>query len=68
MKFPIRWHIQCLENMRNNYAKKAEQMRRAVESMESDAKKIAETRAQIQRAQAEKLDAFDPEKFNKKRK
>ena len=68
MKFPLRWHIQCLENMRNNYAKKAEQLRRIAESLESDAKNIAELDSQIQRAHAEKLDAFDSEKFNKKRK
>jgi hypothetical protein len=68
MKFPIRWHIQGLENMRKSYAKKAEQLRREAESLESDAKRIAELESQIQRAQVEKLDAFDPEKFNKKRK
>jgi hypothetical protein len=68
MKFPIRWHIQCLENMRANYAKKAEQLRRDAESLERDRASIVEREAQILRAQREKLDAFDPEKFNKKRK
>ena len=68
MKFPLRWHIECLANMRGSYAKKAEQLRRIAESLESDAKNIAELDSQIQRAHAEKLDAFDSEKFNKKRK
>jgi hypothetical protein len=68
MKFPIRWHIQCLENMRLNYAKKAVQHRLEAESLARNREEILEREAQIQRAQTEKLDAFDSEKFNKKRK
>ena len=68
MKFPISWHIQCLENMRAGYATKAEHHRREAESLDRALTDIIEREAQIQRAQAEKLDAFDPEKYNKKRK
>jgi hypothetical protein len=68
MKFPLRWHIQCLENMRDHFAKKSEQHRRAAESLERDRASIVEREAQILRAQKEKLDSFDPDKFNKKRK
>ena len=68
MKFPLIWHIQCLENMRDRFAKKSEQHRRAAESLERDRASIVEREAQICRAQKEKLGSFDPEKFNKKRK
>jgi hypothetical protein len=68
MKFPIRWHIQRLTNMRANHAKKVEQYRREAESLDRDFKNIVELEAQIQRAWAEKRADFDPEKFNKKRK
>ena len=68
MKFPLRWHIQCLENMRDNFARKSEQHRRAAESLERARARIVEREAQIWRAQKEKLDSFDPHKFNKKRK
>ena len=68
VKFPIRWHIQCLENMRDRFAKKSEQLRRAAESLERDRENIVEREAQILRAQKEKLDSFDAKKFNKKRK
>jgi hypothetical protein len=54
--------------MRANYATKAEQHRRKAESLDRALAAIIEREAQIKRAQAEKLDAFDPEKFNKKRK
>ena len=68
MKFPIRWHIQCLNNMRANVAKKEALLRREAESLERDRASIVEREAQILRAQMEKLDSFDSEKFNKKRK
>ena len=55
MKFPISWHIQGLENMRKSYAKKAEQLRREAESLESDAKRIAELESQIQRGKARRI-------------
>jgi hypothetical protein len=54
--------------MRAGYATKVEQYRRGAESLDRDFKNIVELEAQIQRAQTEKLDAFDPEKFNRKRK
>ena len=68
MKFPLRWHIQCLENMRANVAKKEAMLRREAESLERDRANIVEREAQIWRAQKENLDSFDPDKFNKKRK
>ena len=68
MKFPLHWHIQCLENMRANVAKKEAMLRREAESLERDRENIVEREAQIWRAQKEKLDSFDTEKFNKKRK
>jgi hypothetical protein len=68
MKRPISWHTWRLENMRSHYATKVEQYRRAAESLDRGLKDIVELEAQIQRAQTEKLDAFDHEKFNKKRK
>ena len=68
MKFPLRWHVQCLENMRDHFDKKSEQHRRAAESLERARARIVEREAQILRAQKEKLDSFDPHKFNKKRK
>jgi hypothetical protein len=68
MKRPISWHIQCLKNMRSHCATKVEQYRREAESLDRGLKEIVELEAQIKRAQAEKLDAFDPEKFNRKRK
>jgi hypothetical protein len=68
MKRPISWHIQCLKNMRAGCATKVEQYRRAAQSLDRDLKSIVELEAQIKRARAEKLDAFDPEKFNRKRK
>ena len=68
MKFPIRWHIQCLKNMRDRFAKKCEQLRLDAVSLMRDRENIVEREAQILRAQMEKLDSFDPEKFNKKRK
>jgi hypothetical protein len=68
MKFPISWHIQCLENMRVSYATKVELYRRDAKSLDRDLADIIALDAQIRRAQAEKLEAFDPEKFNKKRK
>jgi hypothetical protein len=68
MKFALRWHIECLANMRDHFAKKSEQLRRAAESLERDRASIVELEAQILRAQTEKLDSFDPDKFNKKRK
>ena len=68
MKFPLRWHIQCLENMRDRCSKKSEQHRLDAASLERDRASIVEREAQILRAQKEKLDSFDPEKFNKKRK
>ena len=68
MKFPIRWHIECLANMRDRFAKKSEQLRLDAASLERDRASIVERQAQIWRAQMEKLDSFDPKKFNKKRK
>ena len=68
MKFPLRWHIQCVANMRDHFDKKSEQHRRAAESLERDRASIVEREAQILRAQMEKLDSFDAKKFNKKRK
>jgi hypothetical protein len=68
MKRPISWHTWRLENMRSHYATKVEQYRREAESLDRDFKNIVELEAQIKRAQSEKLDAFDPEKFNRKRK
>ena len=68
MKFPIRWHVECVANMRDRFAKKSEQHRRAAESLMRDRASIVEREAQILRAQKEKLDSFDPHKFNKKRK
>ena len=68
MKFPIRWHIECLENMRANVAKKEAWLRREAETLERDRASIVEREAQIRRAQKEKLDSFDSHKFNKKRK
>jgi hypothetical protein len=68
MKFALRWHIECLENMRANVAKKSEQLRLDAASLMRDRASIVEREAQILRAQMEKLDSFDPEKFNKKRK
>ena len=68
MKFPLRWHIQCLNNMRDRFAKKSEQLRLDAESLMRDRENIVEREAQIWRAQKEKVTAFDPEKFNKKRK
>ena len=54
--------------MRDRFAKKSEQLRRAAESLERDRENIVEREAQILRAQKEKLDSFDAKKFNKKRK
>lgn len=68
MKFPLRWHIQCVANMRDQFAKKCEQLRLDAVSLMRDRASIVEREAQILRAQKEKLDSFDPEKFNKKRK
>ena len=68
VKFPIRWHIQCLENMRDHFAKKSEQHRLDAASLMRHRENIVEREAQILRAQMEKLDSFDPKKFNKKRK
>ena len=68
MKFPLRWHIRCLENMRDRFAKKSEQLRLDAVSLERDRASIVEREAQIWRAQKEKVTAFDPDKFNKKRK
>ena len=68
MKFPIRWHIECLENMRDHFAKKSEQHRLDAASLERHRENIVEREAQILRAQMEKVTAFDPKKFNKKRK
>ena len=68
MKFPLRWHIQCLANMRDRFAKKSEQHRLDAASLMRHRENIVEREAQILRAQKEKLDSFDPEKFNKKRK
>ena len=68
MKFPIRWHIECLANMRANVAKKEAMLRREAESLERDRASIVEREAQILRAQKEKVTSFDPDKFNKKRK
>ena len=68
MKFPLRWHIECLENMRDHFAKKSEQHRLDAASLERHRENIVEREAQILRAQMEKLDSFDPKKFNKKRK
>ena len=68
MKFPIRWHIQCVANMRDRLARKSEQHRLDAASLMRDRENIGEREAQILRAQKEKLDSFDAEKFNKKRK
>ena len=68
MKFPIRWHIQCLENMRDHFAKKSEQHRLDAASLMRHRENIVEREAQILRAQKEKLASFDAKKFNKKRK
>ena len=68
MKFALWWHIQCLNNMRDRFAKKSEQLRLDAESLERDRENIDEREAQILRAQKEKLDSFDAKKFNKKRK
>ena len=68
MKFALWWHIQCLANMRDRFAKKSEQLRLDAASLERDRENIVEREAQIWRAQKEKLDSFDAEKFNKKRK
>ena len=68
MKFPLRWHIQCLANMRDHFDKKSEQLRLDAASLMRHRENIVEREAQILRAQKEKLDSFDPDKFNKKRK
>ena len=68
MKFPLRWHIQCVANMRDRLARKSEQHRLDAASLMRDRENIGEREAQILRAQKEKLDSFDAEKFNKKRK
>ena len=68
MKFPLRWHIQCVANMRDRFAKKETMLCREAESLMRDRASIVEREAQILRAQKEKVTAFDPEKFNKKRK
>ena len=54
--------------MRANVAKKEAMLRREAESLERARARIVEREAQIWRAQKEKLDSFDPHKFNKKRK
>lgn len=68
MKFPIRWHVECLKNMRDHFAKKSEQLRLDAASLMRARENIVEREAQILQAQMEKLDSFDPKKFNKKRK
>ena len=68
MKFPLRWHIQCVANMRDRFAKKETMLCREAESLERARARIVEREAQIWRAQMEKLDSFEPAKFNKKRK
>jgi hypothetical protein len=68
VKFALWWHIQCLNNMRDRFAKKSEQLRLDAESLERDRENIVKREAQILQAQKEKLDSFDAEKFNKKRK
>ena len=54
--------------MRDRFDKKSEQHRLDAVSLMCDRASIAEREAQILRAQMEKLDSFDPKKFNKKRK
>ena len=54
--------------MRDRFAKKETMLCREVESLERASASIVEREAQIWRAQKEKVTAFDPEKFNKKRK
>lgn len=54
--------------MRANVAKKETMLCREAESLERASARIVEREAQIWRAQKEKVTAFDPEKFNKKRK
>ena len=54
--------------MRDRFAKKFEQLRLDAASLMCDRENIVKRKAQIWRAQKEKLDSFDPEKFNKKRK
>ena len=68
MKFALWWHIECLENMRDHFDKKSEQLRLDAASLMRHRENIVEREAQILRAQMEKLDSFDPKKFNKKRK
>ena len=68
MKFALWWHIECLANMRDRLARKSEQHRLDAASLMRDRENIVEREAQILRAQKEKLDSFDSEKFNKKRK
>jgi hypothetical protein len=68
MKFPLGWHVTCVTNMRDRFAKKSEQLRLDAESLERHRENIVEREAQILQAQKEKLDSFDPKKFNKKRK
>ena len=67
MKFPLRWHIECLENMRDHFAKKSEQHQLDAASLERHRENIVEREAQILRAQMEKLDSFDPKKFAAKK-
>jgi hypothetical protein len=54
--------------MRVKYARKSEQHQREAESLDRALAAIIEREAQIQRAQTEKLDAFDHLKFHRKRK
>ncbi len=67
MKFPLKWHKECLANQRRNLLSLIEDERRATAAVDRSRRDINAYDAQITEAELRELDGFDREKFGKKR-
>jgi hypothetical protein len=67
MKFPIRWHEDCLKNQRRSNAKKQDELLRLKAEVLKDENETFFYAQQIDAAVAKGKDAFDRDKFMKPR-
>lgn len=68
MKFPIKWHLECLANFEASITKQRETVNRQKDSLAESERQLEFAKHQIATAQAKGLDAFDPGKFLVKKK
>ncbi len=68
MKMPVKWHEECLVNMRKSLQRDRDAFERMRARLEREESEVSLYESQVDRAKREGRESFDSERFNVPRK